>query len=236
MRGLMFEDAMKAACERYRPAGRLAYHFARGKLGRDPVYRALLEGAWLPRDGVLLDLGCGGGLLLTLVAEARRRGGPAPRLIGVETRPGAAAVARTALGGEAEILTGDVRTEALPPARAIALLDVLSMMPAVDQDALLRVLVAALEPGGVLLVRDVDAGAGWRFRTVAAANRFKAWALRTRGVRFHFRTLDGWRAWLGAAGLEVESRPMGRGTPFANVLLVARKPPVTPREAADDRR
>jgi SAM-dependent methyltransferase len=236
MRSLMFEDAMKAACERYRPAGRLAYHFARGKLRGDPVYRALFEGGWLPGDGVLLDLGCGGGLLLALVAEARRRGGPAPRLIGVETRPGAVAVARTALGGEAEILTGDVRTEALPPARAIALLDVLSMMPAADQDALLRVLVAALEPGGVLLVRDVDAGAGWRFRTVAVANRFKAWALRTRGVRFHFRTLDGWRAWLGAAGLAVESRPMGRGTPFANVLLIARKPPLNPTGAADGRR
>lgn len=232
----MFEEAMKAACERYRPAGRLAYHFARGKLRRDPVYRALLEGGWLPSDGVLLDLGCGGGLLLALVAEAGRRGGPAPRLVGVETRPRAATVARTALGGEAEILTGDVRSEALPPARAIALLDVLSMMPVADQDALLRVLAAALEPGGVLLVRDVDAGAGWRFRTVAAANRFKAWALRTRGVRFHFRTLDGWRAWLGAAGLEVESRPMGRGTPFANVLLIARKPPLSPTAAAGGRR
>ena len=34
---------LDAACEPYRSAGRFAYHFARGKLRADPVYRAILE-------------------------------------------------------------------------------------------------------------------------------------------------------------------------------------------------
>jgi SAM-dependent methyltransferase len=219
----MFEDILHDACERYRPAGRIAYHFARGKLRGDPVYRAVLEGGLLPRAGTLLDLGCGGGLFLALVASAKARGGPDLRLVGVETRPRVAAVAEAALGSDAEIVTGDVRARALPPAATIVLFDVLSMMAAADQDALLADLLRALEPGGTLLVRDVDAGAGWRFRTVQAANRIKAWAFRTRGVRFTFRTLDEWRRWLEDAGLSVEMRPMGHGTPFGNVLLVARR-------------
>ncbi len=221
--GRMFEDILHDACERYRPAGRIAYHFARGKLRGDPVYRAVWEGGLLPREGTLLDLGCGGGLLLALVASAKKRGGPDLGLVGVETRTRAAAVASVALGDEAQIITADVRVHPLPAARTIVLFDVLSMMPAQEQDALLAVLLRALESGGTLLVREVDAGAGWRFHTVQAANRFKAWAFRTRGVRFTFRTLSEWREWLERAGLTVEVRPMGQGTPFANVLLVARK-------------
>lgn len=219
----MYDRLVAQACERYRPAGHVAFHFARSKLRRDPVYRAVLEGGLLPDEGTLLDLGCGGGLLLALVATARRPGVPAPRLVGVETRPSAAQVARRALGGDAEIIEADVRAHLLPSARAIVLFDVLSMMTAPDQDALLAGLLGALEPGGVLLVREADAAAGWRFRTVRLANGFKAWALGTREVRFHFRTRDAWRAWLEAAGLNVEARPMGQGTPFGNVLLVGRK-------------
>ncbi len=219
----MFAQAMSQACERYRPAGRFAYHFARGKLRWDPAYRALLEGDLIPREGTLLDLGCGGGLLLALLAEVRALGGPAPRLIGVETRAGAASIARLALAGSAEIVTADVRERPLPSARVIVLFDVLSMMPARDQQALLVGLLRTLEPGGELLVREVDAAAGGRFRSVEASNRFKAWALGTQGVRFHFRTLAQWRAWLEAAGLRVETRPMGQGTPFGNVLLIGRK-------------
>ena len=54
----MFEDILHDACERYRPAGRIAYHFARGKLRGDPVYRAVWEGGLLPAEGTLLTHVC----------------------------------------------------------------------------------------------------------------------------------------------------------------------------------
>lgn len=221
----MFERALHLACERYRPTGRVSYHFAKGKLRRDPMYRGVLEGGVLPAEGTLLDLGCGGGLMLALLASAREVDPKAPalRLVGVETRKRAAAIAQRALGESAEIVTADVRERPLPPANAILLFDVLSMMPATHQDVLLGVLLRALEPGGVLLVRDVDAAAGWRFQTVKVVNRLKAWLLGTRGVNFHFRTLAQWRALLEQNGLTVEARAMGQGTPFGNVLLIGRQ-------------
>lgn len=225
---VMFTSVAARAAERYRPAGRFAYHFARGKLRRDPVYRAVLEGGFLPAAGTVLDLGCGGGLMLAVLAAARVEASgtvaPAWRLVGVETRPDAAAIARRALGDAAEIVTDDVRRRPLPPARAILLFDVLNLMPAPDQDALRTVLLAALEPGGVLVLREADAAAGWRFQAVRAGNRCKAWWVGTRGCEMHFRSLAAWRAWLEAAGLAVETRPMGMGTPFGNVLLIGRKP------------
>jgi hypothetical protein len=127
------------------------------------------------------------------------------------------------LDGEAEIVTDDVRRRPLPRAHAILLFDVLNMMRAADQDALLAALLSSLEPGGILLVREADASAGWRFRAVRASNRLKAWLTGVSAREFHFRPLAEWRRWLEQAGLTVGTHPMGMGTPFANVLLVGRK-------------
>jgi len=224
-----FAAIVAHASARYRSSGRTAYHFARGKLRGDPVYRAVLEGGLLPDAGTVLDLGCGGGLMLAALASARGLSGAAPtsasarRLVGVETRPGAAAIARRALGDEAEIVTDDVRRRQLPRAHAILLFDVLNMMRAADQDALLAVLLSALEPGGVLLVREADAAAGGRFRAVRVGNTLKAWLTGASTREFHFRPRAEWCRWLEKAGLTVETHPMGMGTPFGNVLLMGRK-------------
>lgn len=224
-----FAAVVAHASARYRTSGRTAYHFARGKLQGDPVYRVVLEDRLLPEAGTVLDLGCGGGLMLAVLASARALSGAAPtsasarRLVGVETRPRAAAIARRALGGEAGILTDDVRRHPLPRAHAILLFDVLHMMRAGDQDALLAALLSSLEPGGILLVREADAAAGWRFCVVRVANTLKAWLGGASAGEFHFRPLAEWRRWLEAAGLTVETRAMGMGTPFGNVLLVGRR-------------
>ena len=221
-----FAAVVEHASARYRPAGRAAFHFARGKLRGDPVYRAVLESGVLPAAGTVLDVGCGGGLMLAALAAAQTpaaTAGPGRRLIGIETRPAAAAIARRALGTAAEIVTGDARRQPLPAAHAILLFDVLNLMPAVDQDELLPALRASLAPGGVLLVREADAAAGWRFRAVRVGNRIKAWWVGQFAPTFHFRTLAAWRRWLEDAGFDVAARPMGAGTPFGNVLLVARR-------------
>jgi SAM-dependent methyltransferase len=144
-------------------------------------------------------------------------------LIGVELRPKVAALARRALGGAADILAADARTEALPAARTIFVFDVLHMMPATDQEVLLDGLVRALEPGGTLLVREVDAAAGWRFRAVEIANRAKALAFWYSSRGFNFRSTAEWRVLLEKRGLGVSTQPMGQGTPFGNILLAGAK-------------
>jgi SAM-dependent methyltransferase len=236
----MFEVIAKQAAQRYRSCGITAWQFAQGKLLGDPVYRAVLDGPWLKRGGTVIDLGCGQGLMLAAIAEARAAASEAyhagetfaepmgmsalpRRLVGIELRAKVAAIARRALAGEAEISAADARSEALPVARTILVFDVLHMMPAADQEALLRGLVAALEPGGTLLLREADADAGWRFQAVNFANRMKALAFGYSSKGFCFRTAASWRALLESRGLSVEVWPMGKGTPYGNVLLVGTK-------------
>ncbi len=225
----MFTTLADQASLRYRPCGITAWQFARGKLRGDPVYQSVFEGPWLKQEGRILDLGCGQGLMLALIAAARERATPdkvseTAQLIGIETRPKVAAIARKALGNAAEIIAADARHEKIPSAQTILVFDVLHMMPAPDQEALLRGLVSALEPGGTLLLREADAGAGWRFQAVNFANRAKAFFFGYSSREFHFRTAQSWQTLLSAHGLTVTTHPMGTGTPYGNILLAGTKP------------
>ncbi|MCA1585970.1 MAG: class I SAM-dependent methyltransferase, partial [Acidobacteria bacterium] len=99
------------------------------------------------------------------------------------------------------------------------------LMPAEHQEELVRALAAMLEPGGVLLVREVDAAAGFGFHLVRIGNCVKNVLVGNWRMRFHFRTASEWHSLFARHGLEVEIRPMGHGTPFANVFFRLQKGP-----------
>ena len=150
--------------------------------------------------------------------------GPPPvvfdRLIGIETRPRVAAIARNALGEDATIVEGDARAQVPERSRVVLFFDILHMMPAVDQEQLLASTASVLERGGMILVREPDADAGWRFSAVRASNRAKAVLTGNWRQTFHFRTAEEWTACFARLGFRVDARGTGEGTPFANVLFV----------------
>lgn len=212
-------DWIDRAARRYAFAGRFDRAFVRGKLRRDPVYAAVVEGGLLPVWGTLVDLGCGRGILLASLFES----GSVLRLVGIE-HGRTAEVAGKAVSDVAEIRRDDVRRAAVPPCAAAVLIDVLHYLDPEAQEALVEKIAASLRPSGVLVVREADAGAGRRFTAVRVAERL-ATCLRGRPFQtLRYRSETEWGALLRRAGLEVESRPMGEGTPFANVLIVGRKP------------
>lgn len=213
---------VEAASAPYRAAGRFAWHFARGKLGGDPVFAYLLQARLIPEHARLLDLGCGQGLLAALLAAAR-----APRLAayrGVELMARDVARAHRALGPDCGVQQGDIRSAEFGSADAIVILDVLHYMSREDQDAVLARVRAALAPGGILLLRVGDAAAGLPFRLSNWVDWTVACARGHGATRFHCRSVAQWRSALEALGFTVHAEPMSRGTPFANVLLSARLP------------
>ena len=225
---------LDAACAPYRAAGRFAWHFARGKLSGDPVFRALLDDA-LVRDGALLDLGCGQGRLPAWLLAARDRYDagdwpagrpPPPRLTsvtGIEVMASDVARARDALGNRARFEAGDIRHADFGRADTIVILDVLHYITIAEQDAVLARVRDALHPGGVLLLRIGDAAGGLGFRWSKWVDRT---IMRVRGHArnpLYCRTLAEWQSALRRLGFALDVQPMSDGTLFSNVLLVARR-------------
>ncbi|MEO6236233.1 MAG: DUF2062 domain-containing protein, partial [Vicinamibacterales bacterium] len=62
----------EAASDPYLPFSIMGWEFARGKLRGDPVYRAIVTGGLSNRGGSLVDIGCGQGLLLSVLIQAQR--------------------------------------------------------------------------------------------------------------------------------------------------------------------
>lgn len=223
-----FERLAFAAADRYVDGSFTAWEFGRGKLRGDPVYRAALCDARLPSGGTLVDFGCGQGLMLALLVEATDADAagawppPAPpsfeRLIGVESRSNVARLARLALGEAAEIHEIDGRDFVFPPCRVVLCFDVLHMMPPTDQARLLARMRDALQPGGVLLVREADATSPhfWRVRV---GNRAKAILTGAWRQPLCFRDADDWTALFTSLGFVVERVEGERAGAFGNVLF-----------------
>jgi len=222
-----------AASAPYRPVGRFAWHFARGKLGIDPVFRHVLQTGLIAPEAHVLDIGCGQGLLASLLrssAEFERSGRwpsgwaaapKAARVTGIEMMPRDVQRAQAALGDGAEFICGDMRTTPFPAADAVVILDVLHYITIAEQDAVLARVRSALPPGGTLLLRIGDAASKRGFLVSQWVDRVVTFVRGHRVVPQFCRPLSAWTAQLESLGFAVRSLPMSQGTPFANVLLVA---------------
>lgn len=238
---LAWRSLLNEASAPYREAGRFAYHFARGKLGRDPVFRYLVEkGLLLPmgqdRDLRLLDIGSGQSLLasLTHAMALKHRAGAWPagwmspprgvRYTGIELMRSDVARASKALRHlpvSPTLVCGNMCDTPMPASDVVVILDVLHYVDIDAQDAVLRNVHACLRPGGRLLLRVGDqsnprgfAASQWVDRVVTAVRGHRApptWG----------RPLTAWQTALQAIGFEVRAVPKSEGTPFANVLLIA---------------
>lgn len=229
----MMRPLVNTACEPYRKVGRFAYHFARAKLGTDPVYRSVLELGLLQGRSHILDLGCGQGLLAAWLRAARHvaetgqwpsRWAPAPRprsTRGIELKVRDVARAVHALGTDCGISQGDIRCVSFGSPDAVVMLDVLHYMDAQAQEEVLRRVRAALPPGGLLLLRVGDASGGLRFRYSKVIDRIVTLCRGHAWLDIHCRSIGDWQKLLAECGFRAAPLPMSEGTPFANVLLVA---------------
>ena len=210
-----FRALAREAAARYPAHDRFARHFAYGKLTGDPVFEFIAARRLIPDGARVLDLGAGQGLLGALLA------GRVAAYRAIERDGRDARRAREALP-DADVIEGDARSIAFGTADAIAIIDLLHYLDAASQLDVLARARAALAPGGVLLLRVADAAPTWRFRMTIALDRLSTRLRGKGGGALHCRPLAEWIRILESHGLPVEAIPMSAGTPFANVLLVAR--------------
>ncbi len=231
---------LAAATRHYRAAGRFAWHFARGKLSMDPMFAGILASGWIAPGARVLDLGCGQGLLASLLLAvdevvARPGGWPAHwqpppvgcRVHGLELMPRDVERARAALAAYSDralIEQADIAQAAFAPSDVVTILDVLHYMPYAAQEDVLARVYACLAEGGSLLLRVGDKAGGLPFRF---SNWVDALVFKVRGhasIAMYCRTVAQWQALLGQIGFVCEVYPMHAGTPFASMMLRGVKP------------
>ena len=249
MTDAFFRTLARDAAGAYPRHERFARHFAFGKLTRDPAFAHLLRERLVPDESRVLDIGCGQGLVcsLLLAAHARHARGdwdarwPQPpamaRYIGIDLMQADVKRARSMAvhwqGKRQEwpthsFIAGDMRDTEFPHADVAVILDVLHYVSYEAQVAVLERVKAALAPRGTLLLRVGDEAPTLRFRYTMFIDRLVMAARGHRLLRLWCRPVSAWRDELVRLGFQVEAVPMSAGTPFANVLLVARYDGSTP--------
>lgn len=224
----------------FKQSGRFAYHYARGKLSSDCIFRELLRQGIFPARGHFLDLGCGQGSLFGWLLAARRlyeRGewpadwAPAPEALslrGIELMQKDVDRARLAFGAEhplVRIEQGDMCRADFGQADVITILDALHYFNHEGQQDVLERIRRALPPGGLFLTRVGDAAAGLPHHLCNWVDQAVTFVRGHRLPRLYCRPLGEWVALLQALGFQVRNMPMNQGKPFANIMLICRLVP-----------
>lgn len=228
-------NLLDAASAPYRKGGLFTYHFARGKLSRDPVFAFLLRQGLIGENAEVVDIGCGQGLLASLLVAAENstdwpQGWPVARPIksyfGVDLMPTDIVRATEALGHlspRVRFAQGDMCKGAFPACDVVVILDVLHYVPIAAQNAVIDRVIAALRVNGRLLLRIGDERGGFGFAVSQWVDRVVTRFRGHRVIPTFCRPLADWLQLLQGRGLDVQAHPMHKGTPFANILLQADK-------------
>jgi 2-polyprenyl-3-methyl-5-hydroxy-6-metoxy-1,4-benzoquinol methylase len=182
--------------------------------------------AAVPDEGRILEIGCGHGLFATYLAlQAPRRS-----VVGTDVDAAKIETAQRASRGldNLAFAVDDDPDHALPPGPwdAICIVDVLYLIDRAGERALLRNAADALEPGGILVVKEMATTPRWKFRWMALQERLSVQVLKiTAGHDLTFVPPEELASYLTDAGLtDVRHTALDGGHLHPHHLLVARKP------------
>ncbi len=177
--------------------------------------------ARVPADGAVLDVGCGHGLFSLALASAD----PARRIVGIDPSPAKIAVARRAGKGFPSVEFREALVQAVTGERfeAIAVLDVLYLLPDHLKRSLLDACRKLLAPAGVLLLKTNDTHPAWKYAVARAQEKVMTGIGLTLGTGgLHFRSCAENAALLRGAGFAPEIHHLAHWSPYPHTLFVAR--------------
>jgi SAM-dependent methyltransferase len=177
--------------------------------------------ALLPPRGLVVDLGCGYGLLanyLALVSEQRR-------ILGVDADERRIQIARATIGDRGNITFAceDAARLSLPPVHGAVMTDFLHHLRLPVQRQVLQTVASAMVPGAVLLIREVNPihRPRWKYWCSVLAEVLMYPDPRT--TKLQNRRPGDLGDDLRQMGFDVNAVAADESSPFAAILYVARK-------------
>ena len=177
---------------------------------------------YVPESGIILDVGCGYGILSNLIAVRGKK----RYVTGVDLSPKRIRVAQSTVQGRKNIrfVEQDANDLVLEPCDAVIMSDFLHHIPPDVAQRLLVKISERLVQGGLLIIQDVDSKPRWKSWVTVGIDRTM-----NIGKKLYHRPHAELHRVLEDIGFCVESYPVHKDLPLSDVLFLCRKRNV-PRE------
>lgn len=185
----------------------------------------------IPREGKLLDVGCGDGLLALLLRLVDRRTQP---IMGVDIDSRKIRVAENLKLQDVNFLHKDVAE--LPPKAfdVVTVMHVLYLIPVALRESFLRECFRVLKPGGVLILAVNMTTPKWKYYFAYFQEVIMVkWLGATKGATIRFSSYEEISQWVTAAGGVISTiTTQDQYRPYSHAVVVGRKNSSTVSPAA----
>jgi 2-polyprenyl-3-methyl-5-hydroxy-6-metoxy-1,4-benzoquinol methylase len=180
--------------------------------------------AAIPSQGRILDVGCGHGLVANEVALRHEKA----HVFGIDVSASKIASAKASVGKRVNIQFRDARLEDVQETGfdAVALIDVLYLVPVNAWTAFIATCFQKLRPGGTFVLKEIGTAPAWKFQRLRLQEFVSTRILRiTAGSTMHFEPIDALQRRLESAGFSsVAAHRLDAGFASPHVLLTAQRP------------
>jgi len=175
---------------------------------------------YFPDGEKLVDIGCGHGIFIHLLAESDRH---FEQFIGVDLASDKIEIAKTTADSRMTFCNKDIYKIDLT-ADVFSLLDVLYLIPYKEQLPLLKYLYEKLPTNGYLVVKEVAKEQSIKYYWSYFEEIVMIYLLRkTLGSRIYFRTRDDYVSTLKSIGFNVTVHKIDKGYFYPHILYVCDK-------------
>lgn len=176
---------------------------------------------YLPDSGTIADIGCGYGVLANELASMNNQ----RNVMGIDADPVRIEVATATVGQRSNIQFAcqDAASASLPELSGAVMVDFLHHLKPPAQAGVLESVAAALQPGGVMVIREVNPvhNPRWKYWMSVAAELVMYPSPKT--VKLQNLRPQELTAKLSSLGMQVRFQYADGSSPFAAVLYVATK-------------
>ncbi len=180
---------------------------------------------YLPERGLIVDLGCGYGIISHLVSSAHSD----RAVIGVDMSSRRIKMAKSGVNhnNSVEFHAADVREFRIPRCRAVIMIDILYMLTFQEQERLLSRCYEKLRDNGVVVIKDNCKSPYWKYAYAYMEDVIKtklgAYGKEVAENSSRYWNVDDFLELLGRIGFRAVAIPLKSHLPYPGVFYVCQK-------------